>query len=388
MLSPRAVLAAVLVGCVGLFGPVCAQETPRRPKILGISHAAFYVSDAAKARAFYTDFLGYEIVFTLPRQSGEIAWVKINDRQTIELFSDPAIAPEADRLYHVALETDDAEAMRVYLRAQGVKVPDRTPVGKIGNANFFIQDPNGNTIEIVQYLPDGWTAQHRGKALPETRVSSRLRHVGVMVGQLDASLKFYGDILGMKETWRGSAGGKQLNWVNLQVPDGDDYLEFMLYAEMPTLDRMRTMHHVCLEVDDVAATGARLQQRSLPAGSKPPTPLKVGINGKRQINYFDPDGTRVEIMEPRTLEGRVVPPSAAPPPAPLPRPIVATKYCVVRLGSLHPAPRRRAPLAITALRTAIHLRHASCTEGIGSSARRRRGAKHNVRCRREWEIVR
>ncbi|HLP24923.1 MAG TPA: VOC family protein, partial [Acidobacteriota bacterium] len=205
-------------------------------------------------------------------------------------------------------------------KARGVEVPEKTPVGKIGNANYFIKDPNGNTIEIVQYLPDSWTVQHRGKALPNTRISQRLRHVGVMVGQLEASLHFYGDILGMKETWRGSAGGRVLNWVNMQLPESEDYIEFMLYGEMPSTDRMRTLHHICLEVDDVAATGAILARRPLPAGCKPPTELKVGINGRRQINYFDPDGTRVEIMEPVTHDGRIVPPSNARPPAPLPRP--------------------------------------------------------------------
>ncbi|HWL16906.1 MAG TPA: VOC family protein [Opitutus sp.] len=320
MSFPRSFLFAAAL-LLGVAAPASAQQSPARPKIVGISHAAFYVSDPAKARAFYTDFLGYEAVFSIPRQrGGELTWIKINDRQTVELFPGSEVAPEADRLFHIALETDDAEAMRVYLKSRGVEVPDRTPVGKIGNANYFIKDPNGNTIEIVQYLPDSWTARHRGKALPDTRISHRLRHVGVMVGQLEASLHFYGDILGMKETWRGSAGGRVLNWVNLQLPDSDDYIEFMLYGEMPSVDRMRTLHHICLEVDDVAAAGAVLARRDLPAGCKPPTDMKIGVNGRRQINYFDPDGTRVEIMEPVTHDGRPVPPSNARPPAPLPRP--------------------------------------------------------------------
>jgi lactoylglutathione lyase len=197
-------------------------------------------------------------------------------------------------------------------------------VGKIGNANYFIKDPNGNIVEIVQYLPESWTVRERGKHLPDTRISTRMRHVGVMIGQLDASLAFYGDILGFKETWRGSAGGKMLNWVNLRVPDGDDYIEFMLYDQMPSVDRMRTLHHICLEVADVAKAGEILAARKLPEGSKPPTPMKAGVNGRRQINYFDPDGTRVEIMEPDTFDGKPVPPSNAPPPAPLPRPGTST----------------------------------------------------------------
>jgi lactoylglutathione lyase len=77
---------------------------------------------------------------------------------------------------------------------------------------------------------------------------------------------------------------------------------------------MGTMNHICLVVDDVAASGAVLQSRTLPEGLKKPTELKTGINRKRQINYYDGDGTRVEIMEPKTVDGLPVPPSTAPAP--------------------------------------------------------------------------
>jgi catechol 2,3-dioxygenase-like lactoylglutathione lyase family enzyme len=299
--------------------PAATSTSPKRPHILGISHAAFYVSDMAKARAFYEGLFGFASPFSIPRKNGgELVWIKINDRQTVELFPGAEVSPEADRLYHIALEVDDAEAMRVYLQSKGVTVPDKTAVGKIGNKNYFVKDPNGNTVEIVEYLPDGWTMREKGKFLPDTRVSMRMSHVGIMVGQLDASLKFYGEILGFTETWRGSSSGRALNWVNLKVPDGEDYIEFMLYDKAPTLDRLHTLHHICLEVPDVVKAGEILKSRPLPEGCKPPTDVKTGVNGKRQINYYDPDGTRVEIMEPGTFDGKPVPPSNAPPPAPLP----------------------------------------------------------------------
>lgn len=293
---------------------------PARPRITGISHAAFFVSDMAKARSFYEGFLGFESPFVLPRKSGELVWIKINDRQTVELFPGSEVDPDADRLYHIAIETDDAEAMRVYLKSRGVTVPERTPIGKVGNANYFIKDPNGNTVEIVQYLPQSWTVREAGKFLPASRISQRMSHVGVMVGQLAESLHFYGDILGFKEIWRGSSSGRTLNWVNLQVPDGEDYIEFMLYEQYPSTDRLRTMHHICLEVPDVEQAAKTLAARPYPAGSKPPTPMKAGINGKRQVNYYDPDGTRVEIMEPATFDGKPRPPSTAPAPVAEPKP--------------------------------------------------------------------
>ena len=43
------------------------QKEVQRPRILGVAHVAFYVSDLTKTRAFYKDFLGYDEVFTLKR---------------------------------------------------------------------------------------------------------------------------------------------------------------------------------------------------------------------------------------------------------------------------------------------------------------------------------
>jgi catechol 2,3-dioxygenase-like lactoylglutathione lyase family enzyme len=324
MPPPRYLLALFAVAVLGsaVAGAQNAKDSaPKRPRITGISHAAFYVSDMKKAREFYEGFLGFASPFSIPRKDPkeQLVWIKINDRQTVELFPGSEVTPEADRMYHVAIEVDDAEAMRVYLQSKGVEVPPKTAIGKIGNKNYFVKDPSGNTVEIVEYLADGWTMREKGKFLPATRIATRMSHVGVMIGELDSAMKFYGEILGFRETWRGSSGGKTLNWVNMQVPDGQDYVEFMLYEKYPTLDRIRTMQHICLEVPDVAKAGEILRSRSYPS-SKPPTEMKEGVNGKRQINYYDPDGTRVEIMEPGTYDGKPRPPSIAPAPKGEPKP--------------------------------------------------------------------
>jgi lactoylglutathione lyase len=320
-----------LGGCALVFAVAVGWSAePRRPRITGVSHAAFFVSDMARAREFYEGFLGFASPFSIPRKNPaeHLVWIKINDRQTVELFPGSEVAPDADRLYHIAVEVDDADAMLAYLRAKGVPgLPPGpgSPIGKIGNKNFTIKDPNGNGVEFVQYMPDGWTVREKGKFLPATRVSQRMSHVGVMIGDLEASLKFYRDLLGFQEIWRGSSSGKTLNWVNLRVPDGDDYVEFMLYEKYPSTDRLRTMHHLCLEVQDIEKAAAILATRKYPAGSKPPTEMKVGVNGKRQINFYDIDGTRVEIMEPNTYDGKPRPPSPAPPPVPEPKPAYQSK---------------------------------------------------------------
>src|SRR5437016_14032096 len=106
-----------------------ASDAPVRPRITGLSHIALYCHDIDKSRAFYKDFLGFAEPYSLKNPDGtlHLTWIKINDRQTIELF--PEKEPGTDRLYHIALETDDAVAMRDYLAAHAVDVPEKVGTG-------------------------------------------------------------------------------------------------------------------------------------------------------------------------------------------------------------------------------------------------------------------
>src|SRR3984885_16148780 len=203
----------------GLSASLSAQ-TPQRPHITGVAHISLLAHDYEKARAFYGQFLGFQEPYTLKNADGSPAmtFFKVNDRQYIELA--PERAAGTDRLSHISLETDDIEALRAYLASKGVKVPSEAHRVRIGNTTFNIVDPAGHTVEITQYTPDGWTMKAKGQYMSDTQISRRLMHVGIIVTDLDAEYKFYTDILGFKETWRGSSSGTVLSWVNLKVPDG------------------------------------------------------------------------------------------------------------------------------------------------------------------------
>jgi catechol 2,3-dioxygenase-like lactoylglutathione lyase family enzyme len=292
---------------------VALAQTPPRPRVTGVSHIALYVHDIAKSREFYKDFLGFGEPFKLDNPDGSLSltFIKVNDRQYVELF--PEKEAGTDRLNHISIETDNAEAMRLYLKANGIKVPDTTPKGRIKNSNFNIKDPDGHTVEIVQYEPDGLSMVNKGKFMDGPRISRRMAHVGIIVGSLEPAMKFYGELLGFKEIWRGSKDGKTLSWVNMKVPDGPDYLEFMLYDQFPTA-RLGTLHHICLEVPDIEKAKADLESRAASKNYTRPLTIATGTNRKRQMNLFDPDGTRSEVMEPNTVDGKPTPPSTAPPP--------------------------------------------------------------------------
>jgi lactoylglutathione lyase len=291
-------------------------ETARRPRILGIAHVAFYVSDLEKTRSFYKDFLGYEEPFALKRPDGSdrIAFIKINDQQYLELFAEPPKQADLGRLNHVAFYTDNASGMRDYLAARGIKVPEHVGKGKTGNYNFTVTDADGHGVEFVEYQADSQTGQNRGKSMPPGRISDHIMHAGISVAAVEPAMKFYRDLLGLHEFWRGSTNGTQLSWINMRVPEGDDYIEFMLYREPLTPEQQGVKNHICLVTPSVQESAAALESRPARKAYTRAIQVQVGKNHKRQANLFDPDATRIELMEPSTIDGKPAPWSDAPPP--------------------------------------------------------------------------
>jgi lactoylglutathione lyase len=296
-----------------------AQDIPR-PKLLGVAHMAVYVKDLAKTRQFYEEMLGFGEPFTLPNKDKtgtRIVFIKVNDHQYFEIFN------EADRgegqLNHISFYTDNADRMYAYLKSKGIEVmSDKGSVGKgqTGNKNFNVKDPDGHIVEIVEYQPDSWTAREYGKFMPAARIADHIMHVGVLVGDLDKTNAFYGDILGFKEFWRGSGSPRMLSWVNMRPAEGDDYLEFMLYDKLPDSDKRGTKNHASLTIPDADKALVEIKKRAAKIGYDREIVIQTGVNRKRQINLYDPDGTRIELMEPNTVDGKPAPNSTAPVPHP------------------------------------------------------------------------
>jgi lactoylglutathione lyase len=313
-----------LIAGVVIAGAALSAQSVERPKVLGVAHIAVYVKDLAKARQFYEGFLGYGEPFSLPNKEKtgtRIVFAKVNDYQYFEIFA------EKDRgegqLNHISFYTDSADRMYAYLKSKGIEImSDKGSVGKgqTGNKNFNVKDPDGHIVEIVEYQPDSWTAREKGKYMPETRIADRIMHVGVLVGDLEKSQAFYDGILGFQEFWRGSSSPRMLSWVNVKPAEGGSYLEMMLYNKLPEPNGRGTKNHVSLTVPDAEKALAELKTRAAkglytaPEGK--PMEIQIGVNRKRQINLYDPDGTRVELMEANTVDGKPAPTSTAPAPHP------------------------------------------------------------------------
>jgi len=284
-----------------------ARPQTHRPPIIGIAHIALKTDNLSAAREFYTHTLGFQEPFSVKVAQTSVAdlagspgdlimtFFKVNDHQYIELTPDLR-NPTEDRLSHIAFETTDIHALRDYLAANGVEVPVTLKPGVAGNLSFTVKDPDGHTVEFVEYLEGSFHRRNFGKFLPATRISQRMIHLGVTVRDRAAADRFYKDILGFQSIWYGGMTENRVDWVDMRVPDGTDWLEYMLNVRNPSPRTLGVMHHFALGVPDIHAAYKEVVGR----GYKAEQP-QIGRDGKWQLNLYDPDFTRAELMEPKPV---------------------------------------------------------------------------------------
>jgi catechol 2,3-dioxygenase-like lactoylglutathione lyase family enzyme len=267
-----------------------AQQSTPRPKITGIDHVDFYTTNPQGNQHLYSEILG--LASATPVEPGQIQrfivgvqWVGYR----------PAPDPQAtDRMDHIAFKTEDCKALQKYLFERGIRV-DSPSTPEDGSHGFFLRDPAGHRIEFVQSAQpaadDGTTP---GK--PSDPVSRRLIHAGFIVRDRPAEDHFYQDILGFHLYWHGGMKAGETDWVAMQVPDGTDWLEYMLNIRPnPDLRTTGVMNHISLGVRDMKRTQEKLESHGWkPHGDEK---MQMGRDGKWQLNVLDPDWTRVELME-------------------------------------------------------------------------------------------
>ena len=278
-----------------------------RPKITGIAHISLYTEELKNAESLFKDYLGFGTAHFVKGKNGapDMMYVKINDRQYVEFTED-----KEDRLVkylHTAYETDDVEAMRLYLRSMGVEVPEAVSVnGDLGYKSLTVRDFNRQDVEFVEYTGKGWYGKQKGKAVPPTAISSNMRHTGWICPDSDKDIDFYCRILGFTEFWRGGEKPDQINWIKLRLPDSGpngDYIELMLFDHDLDRTELGLYNHLDIEMDDVAAAKKILDTRKLPEGCKPAENQSKGVCGYGLSNVYLRDETRIELMTKIALGG-------------------------------------------------------------------------------------
>ena len=103
-------------------------------------------------------------------------------------------------------------------------VPAKANVESNGTIWFALKDPEGNPIEFVQERPELAAAAPRP-------VSKVMIHAGFVVHDRAAEDKFYKDLLGFHVYWHGGMKDDGTDWIDMQVPDGTQWLEYMMVRE-------------------------------------------------------------------------------------------------------------------------------------------------------------
>ena len=130
-----------------------------------------------------------------------------------------------------------------------------------------------------------------------------LGHLAIRSKDIEATAKFYRDIIGLKEAFRmHQLEGGRLGCIYMYIapsqfieifPDGG--------GEQPENNNIG-IKHICIEVDNAAVFQEELRARGAPID----TELKTGYSKCIQFWTHDPDGTRIEFMElpPESLQAQ------------------------------------------------------------------------------------
>jgi len=276
-----------------------AQSVPVRPKITGISHLAVYTSNPAATDHYYREVIG---AAKLPDPQNKLG-VKyaLSSTQFIEVLPLPANAG-INRLDHTAYNTEDAEGMRKYLAAKAWKTPAKVEKGADGSQWFTVLDPEGNKVEFVQppHVP-------KDVAAPNA-IGHHIIHLGMLVHDRAVEDTFYKDLLGFRPYWFGGMQETRLDWVSQQVPDGHDWMEYMLSAGKgsrpdgsgisPDINQhdLGVLDHLSVGEVSVEAAYKILKDAGRLQGTVNDGHTQIGKDGKGQFNMYDPDGIRLELM--------------------------------------------------------------------------------------------
>jgi catechol 2,3-dioxygenase-like lactoylglutathione lyase family enzyme len=111
-----------------------------------IDHCSVLITDVAKARHFYGELLGLREI-PAPRSFDFVSlWYDLGGTY-LHLLLKPQ--PDTISARHFCLHVTDAVHARAFIRSKGIAIDETV---KIPTADrFFVRDPDGNRIELLQW---------------------------------------------------------------------------------------------------------------------------------------------------------------------------------------------------------------------------------------------
>ncbi len=120
----------------------------------------------------------------------------------------------------------------------------------------------------------------------------RWNHVGIKTANLERSLAFYCDVLGLERTESVTILNKDYHFV------GNDTISIEIEEGKPgdsqaDMKELTGLYHLAFTVDDIEATAAMLREKNVPFVIPP-----VQLRPDRKICFIlDPDGVYIQLIE-------------------------------------------------------------------------------------------
>jgi catechol 2,3-dioxygenase-like lactoylglutathione lyase family enzyme len=233
----------------------------------------------------------------------------------------PADSRSNDRWFqHVAIIVSDMDRAYARLRqfrvqhaSTGPQLLPRTIPNAAGIRAFYFRDPDGHPLEVLQFPPDKGDPRWQRA---EGRLFLGIDHTAIVVGNTDASLAFYRDVLGLRVAGESmnfgpeqerlnNVQGARLRITGLRAPSGPgiEFLEYLAPRDgrpFPADERANDLVHwqTTVLVPDAESAAAVLRRGRFRLVSPGAVTLPDDALGfERGLRVRDPDGHVVQLVE-------------------------------------------------------------------------------------------
>ncbi len=239
--------------------------------ITDVHHVGIAVRDMTAALRFYGEALGLPVVrkAETPARGVQLTLVAVGGSYLEMVQPTTADSPFAEHigqrgegLHHVALHTDDVNALVVALRDRGVPLQDTEPrEGFTGHLSRLEPEAmDGAVLEIVEPYPD------LPREAAEGGVIRRIDHVVLRLPDVEAACRRLHDYFGMETKRTFERGGTRFSFLR----PGDVILELIGPSVPPSEPRPGFIAGLAFEVVGIDALTADLKARGLPVGEPHP----------------------------------------------------------------------------------------------------------------------
>ena len=233
----------------------------------------------------------------------------------------PVDSRSNDRWFqHVAIIVRDMDSAYARLRrfkvqyaSTGPQLLPKTIPAAAGIRAFYFRDPDGHTLEVLQFPPDKGDPKWHA---PTDRLFLGIDHTAIVVSDTKTSLGFYRDVLGFRvagesmnfgteQEHLNNVQGARLHITGLRAPVGPgiEFLEYLVPHDgrpYPADERPNDLVHwqTTVLVPDAAAAAVAVRRGRFRLVSSSPVELPDTTLGfRRGILVRDPDGHAVELVE-------------------------------------------------------------------------------------------